>query len=133
MILPTLRHSLGSLFFLDKPGNLDQSIKDVIEIGLQHEQQHQELLLTDIKHLFACNPLKPAYQSSSVEMSPSTSALNWLTFPEGLYWIGHARESFSYDNETPSHQVFLKPFQMASRLVTNGDYLEFIAALSACD
>jgi len=98
-----------------------------IDLGLHHEQQHQELLLVDIKHLFSCNPLKPAYQSSRSEFSSKMTHVNWLTFPEGLYWIGHAQESFSYDNETPCHQLFLKPFQMACRLVTNGDYLEFIA------
>ncbi len=99
----------------------------VIELGLHHEQQHQELILTDLKHVFSCNPLWPAYQ----EPPPSTSAvapeLGWVTYPEGLGWVGHDGPAFAFDNETPRHRVFLAGFQLATRPVTNEEYLAFLA------
>jgi len=105
-----------------------------LELGLHHEQQHQELILTDIKHALSCNPLKPAYlegrgQESGVrgqaETRPSRPA-EWKAYAEGLHWIGHDGPGFAFDNETPRHRVFLQPFQLASDLVTNGEYRAFM-------
>jgi ergothioneine biosynthesis protein EgtB len=109
-----------------------QSAADLVELGLQHEQQHQELLLTDILHLLASNPLLPAYQSvGAIPSSPGGSAAGtpapqWLAMEGGIYDVGHAGTGFAFDNETPRHQALLHPFQIASRLVTCGEYLDFI-------
>ena len=100
----------------------------VVELGLHHEQQHQELLLTDLKYNFACNPLRPAYMSpDSPHPAPAMSALNWVRFPEGVYRIGHDGQGFAFDNESPRHRSFVEPFELASRLITNGEYLAFMA------
>lgn len=110
---------------------------ELMALGLQHEQQHQELLLTDVKHLLWMNPLRPAYREPARER-PAGSALasaassaappDWLQFDAGLVEIGHAGEGFCYDNETPRHRQWLEPFALATRLVSNGDYLAFIEA-----
>ena len=99
-----------------------------VTLGLHHEQQHQELLLTDIKHIFASQPLRPVYREATGEVSPQAPVLEWHDFAEGLYEIGYGQKGFSYDNETPRHRVYLEDFQLASRPVTNGEYLEFMAA-----
>jgi ergothioneine biosynthesis protein EgtB len=99
-----------------------------VELGLHHEQQHQELLLTDIKHAFASNPLRPTYRERSRQTVPAVGPPFWVTFPEGLYGQGHDGDGFAFDNETPRHQVWQPAFQLASRLVTNGDYLAFMEA-----
>jgi ergothioneine biosynthesis protein EgtB len=104
-----------------------QRIRSLIEIGLHHEQQHQELLLTDIKHLFSLNPLKPAYQEQPMDASAQAGPMRWISFDEGIRWIGHGGDGFAYDNECPRHRVFLEAFQIADRLVTNREYLAFIA------
>lgn len=101
----------------------------IILLGLNHEQQHQELMLTDIKHVFSCNPLNPAYVERSIELvSGATSVLSvqWRPFSEGIFWIGHQEAGFAFDNEGPRHRQFVQAFQLASRLVTNGDYLAFM-------
>jgi len=106
-----------------------EELRPIVEIGLHHEQQHQELLLTDIKHLFAQNPLWPALVSRRNELtSEEPPPLEWIEGPSGLLEIGEPTggEHFCYDNETPRHRVYLEPFQLGSRLVTNGEYLEFI-------
>ena len=97
----------------------------VIELGINHEQQHQELLLTDIKHVFWMNPLRPAYRSP---LAPGVipGAASWHGFDAGVRQIGHRTSGFAFDNETPSHRVFTEAFRIASRLVTNGEYLAFI-------
>jgi ergothioneine biosynthesis protein EgtB len=102
-----------------------EAVAPLIEIGLNHEQQHQELMLTDIKHVFSVNPLRPAYQDRPHETAPTT-ALAWVPFEGGLQEIGHAGSGFTYDNETPRHRHFLEPYQLADRLVTNGEYLAFM-------
>jgi len=103
------------------------SVLDVIELGLHHEQQHQELILTDVKHLFASNPLQPAYlKGVPASVSSRSPALQWLPHREGLYWIGYGGSSFAFDNESPRHRVFLRAFELASRLVTNAEYLAFV-------
>ncbi|HEX6962091.1 MAG TPA: ergothioneine biosynthesis protein EgtB, partial [Lacipirellula sp.] len=106
---------------------LQHEIAPLVELGLHHEQQHQELLLTDIKHVFWVNPLRPAYRKSPEPSPQSPSPMRWINFPEGLHWIGHEGESFCYDNETPRHRTFVESFQLGSRLVTNGEYQKFIA------
>jgi ergothioneine biosynthesis protein EgtB len=102
------------------------ALHPLVEIGLNHEQQHQELLITDIKHVFSVNPLRPAYRESAGSDAREAPPLRWVDFPEGVYWIGHEGESFAFDNEGPRHREFLEPFQLASRLVTNGEYLAFM-------
>lgn len=100
----------------------------IVEIGLNHEQQHQELMLTDIKHNFSINPLQPAYaQLRQLQHTGAAPALRWITFSEGIHTIGHDGMGFAYDNESPQHRVFVEPFALGSRLVTNGEYLAFMA------
>jgi ergothioneine biosynthesis protein EgtB len=99
-----------------------------VTLGLQHEQQHQELILTDIKHVFASNPLRPAYKEGQQARRESgkESELSWRAYPEGIYSIGHEGEGFAFDNETPRHRVLLEAFRLATRLVTNEEYLAFM-------
>ena len=102
-----------------------RDIDPVVELGLHHEQQHQELILMDIKHLLSLNPLKPAYWPSS----PSHGAAMppaWRDFEGGLVEIGHDGEGFAFDNEGPRHRVWLEPFALASRPTNCGEYLAFI-------
>jgi ergothioneine biosynthesis protein EgtB len=104
-----------------------------IELGLNHEEQHQELLLTDIKHALFTNPLQPAYlapeatPADAPDESTGVSPLEFLRCEGGLVEIGSDGQSFSFDNELPRHRVWLEPFQIASRLVTCGEFAEFIA------
>ncbi|HKO15674.1 MAG TPA: ergothioneine biosynthesis protein EgtB [Gemmatimonadaceae bacterium] len=98
----------------------------LVELGLHHEQQHQELLLTDIKHVFWMNPLRPAYRERPPAAGGAAPPLRWHAVPEGVYRIGHDGPGFAFDNEGPAHRVFLEGFQLASRLVTNAEYLAFI-------
>ncbi|MGW8267714.1 MAG: ergothioneine biosynthesis protein EgtB [Longimicrobiales bacterium] len=113
---------------------LDPEVHELVELGLNHEQQHQELILTDLKHVFSVNPLRPAYLELAArgpEDSPgiqaaSTDRLRWIPFEEGVRRIGWAGDGFSYDNEGPPHRRFLEPFALGHRLVTNGEYLEFM-------
>jgi ergothioneine biosynthesis protein EgtB len=100
----------------------------LVELGLQHEQQHQELILTDVKHLLSLNPLGPAYLAQPADAAAAAAPpLRWLDFAGGLVEIGHAGEGFAFDNETPRHRVWLQPFQLANRPVSCGEYLEFMA------
>jgi ergothioneine biosynthesis protein EgtB len=100
----------------------------IFTLGLHHEQQHQELIVTDIKHVLSCNPLNPVYRAQAPVQGSSVPSIEWVAVPEGVYWIGHEGEGFAFDNEGPRHQQFVQPFRLASRLVTNGDYLEFMEA-----
>ena len=130
-------------------GQLDEA---VVLIGNNHEQQHQELMVTDLKHLLAQNPLAPVYReagqtaqkrqegqkrqemqerqdgaaSSASSAPPAPSAMGWVAVEEGIYEIGHTGEGFCYDNETPRHKVYLNGCSIASRLVTAGEYLTFM-------
>ncbi|MEI9992419.1 MAG: ergothioneine biosynthesis protein EgtB [Rhizomicrobium sp.] len=99
---------------------------DLVTLGLHHEQQHQELILTDILHAFSCNPLLPAYAERPAEPAPPAAPLFWIGHPGGIVEIGHAGAGFAFDNETPRHPVLLRPFRIAARPVTNGEYLDFI-------
>jgi ergothioneine biosynthesis protein EgtB len=106
--------------------SLTPEIQERIVLGLNHEQQHQELLLTDLKHAFAANPLNPVYREIATAAATSTEQCHWLRYDGGLGWIGHDNPGFAYDNERPRHQVYLAPFELASRLITCGEYQEFI-------
>ena len=108
--------------------NGDAQLAFLVMLGLNHEQQHQELLLTDIKHLFSLNPLKPAWRELTAPPRRSAPELKFIARPEGLRHIGHAGSGFAFDNETPRHRVFQPAYAMANRLVTNGEYREFIRA-----
>ncbi len=108
-------------------------IARIIEIGINHEQQHQELLLTDILALFGSNPLRPAYRppaahASQTEVAPRRvpDALGWIDFASAIAEIGHEGTGFAWDNELPRHDALVHPFRMADRLVTNWEWLEFI-------
>ncbi len=101
--------------------------RDVLVLGLNHEQQHQELMLTDIKHVLSCNPLFPTYFEADSPLSAAPEALRWYAFDEGLYEIGHAEpDAFAYDNELPRHKSFVADFELSDRLITCGEYLRFI-------
>ena len=108
-----------------------QVLAPLIAIGLHHEQQHQELLLTDIKHLFSENPLLPAYSERSSVGQAQAQTPRWVEFEEGLYEIGHessgsALQAFAFDNEGPRHRQFLQAFALCDRLVSNGEFLRFM-------
>jgi len=108
-------------------GALTPAQSAVLELGLQHEQQHQELILTDVKHLLAKNPLAPVYRPRPQGERPApATALTWHAVPPGLREIGHAGPGFAFDNEGPRHRVFVHGFALASRLVTNREYLAFM-------
>jgi ergothioneine biosynthesis protein EgtB len=104
-------------------------VTGLVELGLHHEQQHQELLLMDIKHVLAVNPLRPAYRAferaPAVEAGPD-GGVTWIDHPGGVVPVGHAGEGFCFDNETPRHDVLLSSFAIRSNLVTAGDWLAFI-------
>jgi ergothioneine biosynthesis protein EgtB len=107
-----------------------QGAAALVELGLNHEQQHQELILTDILHAFSCNPLLPAYARTdmpALRLATATPPMQWLARPGGIAEIGHGGEGFAFDNETPRHQVLLQPYRIGSRLVTCGEYAQFIA------
>jgi ergothioneine biosynthesis protein EgtB len=105
---------------------LSEETEGLIELGLHHEQQHQELILTDVKHMLSRNPLKPAYQKQWPLTPVQRRKRGWIAHDAGLHDIGHAGGEFCFDNETPRHRVWLDAFQMATHPVTNGDFIEFI-------
>jgi ergothioneine biosynthesis protein EgtB len=98
----------------------------LLEVGIQHEQQHQELILMDVKHVFSVNPLLPAYQAPQLQVQVPLQPLAWIDFDGGLKEIGHRGTGFAFDNETPPHKVWLEPFRLAARPTTCGEYLGFI-------
>jgi ergothioneine biosynthesis protein EgtB len=105
---------------------LDAAALALVELGVHHEQQHQELILTDLKHLLSRNPLKPAYQKQWPLTPIRGRARSWIGFPGGLHEVGHAGAGFAFDNESPRHRVWLEDFEIASHPVTHGDFLDFI-------
>ncbi len=120
-------HVDGQLARLVETGLLEHpEIARRIELGVQHEQQHQELILTDILALFAANPLRPAYRSASPAPRNATSPARWIEGAEGVVEIGHAGSGFAFDNESPRHRTFLQRHEIADRLVTSGEWLEFM-------
>jgi ergothioneine biosynthesis protein EgtB len=106
----------------------DPALAALVELGLQHEQQHQELILTDLKHLLAQSPLFPAYSDAPPAACAPAAAPEWVAFDGGLAEIGHRGGGFAFDNELPRHRQYVAPFALASHLVTNGEYLEFVEA-----
>ncbi len=103
-----------------------EALRGIVEVGLNHEQQHQELMLTDLKHVFAVNPLRPVYREAAPRLWGPVPAASWIGVEGGLGEIGHAGDGFSFDNEGPRHRVFLRDFEIASRLVTCGEWQAFI-------
>jgi ergothioneine biosynthesis protein EgtB len=100
----------------------------LLEVGINHEQQHQELMLTDILSLFAVNPLRPAYRpAQALPLASRREPGCWIDFPGGVYRIGHEGNGFAWDNEKPDHDALVHPFRLADRLVTNWEWLEFVA------
>lgn len=99
----------------------------IVEIGIHHEQQHQELILTDILHVFAQNPIAPAYDDNWKPPVSQRSARGFAEIPAGLHSIGFAEEGYSFDNEGPAHQIYLRPVRIARGLVTNAQWLDFIS------
>jgi len=113
---------------LSRPVADQPEIAALLDLGLAHEQQHQELILMDVLHLFAQMPSRPAYRPVNSAPAPEPGAMNFIDFQGGLAWIGHPGPGFAFDNESPRHQVLLQPFRLADRLVTNGEWLQFIEA-----
>ena len=103
-----------------------EEVTTLVELGLHHEQQHQELLLTDVKHLLSMNPLQPAYAASPLARAPAAAPLRWLAFEAGVVEVGHDGHGYCFDNELPRHRQFVEPYALASRLATNGEYLAFM-------
>ena len=114
------------LALLESEAAWDPRTLDILELGLNHEQQHQELMLTDIKHVFSINPLYPQLISALPVSAENPAERTWVEFEEGLYEIGHCGDGFAYDNESPRHRVFLEAFALKSHPVTCGDYLKFM-------
>ena len=107
-------------------GRLDQ-IAGTVVLGTHHEQQHQELMAADIKHVFSMNPLRPEWNTRPDDPAPvGVPAQGWVDHPGGLVAVGYEGDDFHFDNETARHRVWLEPFQLASRLVTNAEYLAFM-------
>ncbi|HEY1800822.1 MAG TPA: ergothioneine biosynthesis protein EgtB [Terriglobales bacterium] len=119
--------AMESFLSEDSPA-LNDEIAALLELGLNHEQQHQELIVTDIKHAFWTNPLRPAFIDPRPQSMSKTADMEWIEYAGGVNQIGHAGEDFSFDNETPRHGVLLSPFRLASRLVSNAEYMEFMEA-----
>lgn len=120
------RHVDARMLSLLSEDATERAALQLAELGLHHEQQHQELMLTDLKHLLAQNPLMPVYASRLVAEPPQSVPLEWLNCAGGIVEIGHAGGEFCFDNELPRHRQFVEPFQFASRLVSNGEYLAFV-------
>ena len=107
---------------------LPESLGPIVSLGLNHEQQHQELILTDLKYALAVNPLRPAYVENGARTEEATLQLSFVAFAGGLTEIGFDGSGFAFDNELPRHRVYLRPFQLANRAVTNGEFLQFVEA-----
>jgi ergothioneine biosynthesis protein EgtB len=121
------RHVDRAMAALFSEGGLAAELAELIELGINHEQQHQELILTDVKHMLSCNPLKPAYATPRADDAAVTPPLSWVACDERLAEIGHDPPGFAFDNETPRHREFVAVFALASRPVTNEEFLAFMA------
>lgn len=109
-------------------GYLTEPLESLLELGLNYEQQHQELLLTDIKYILGHNPLFPAYKKENISKKETAGSSEMISFSEGIYEIGFKGESFCFDNELGRHKVYLNDFKISSQLVTNKEYVEFMEA-----
>ncbi|EOE4546492.1 ergothioneine biosynthesis protein EgtB [Klebsiella pneumoniae] len=107
--------------------SISPTLVPLIELGLAHEEQHQELILMDVLHLFSRSPLSPAYRPGPARAYPPADSLKWRRVEGGIVEIGAVGNSFAFDNETPRHRVYLQPYALADRLVTNGEWMAFIA------
>lgn len=133
---PTVKEVFQYRAFIDEQVHtlLDQADADamdivapLIELGIHHEQQHQELMVTDMKHVLSVNPLRPAYRDDLPEAHPNEPMpLRWVDVDEALYEIGYDGDGFHYDNETPRHRTYVQPFQISNRLITNREYMAFM-------
>ncbi|MBS0531896.1 MAG: ergothioneine biosynthesis protein EgtB [Proteobacteria bacterium] len=113
-------------FFNDADDKTLAGLVPLIEVGLNHEQQHQELMLTDILHAFGQNPIPPAYDPSWTFPAPEPNDAGWITLNEGIHTIGHQGDSFHFDNEKPAHRALVGPVKLARNLVTNAEWLAFM-------
>ena len=111
--------------YLCSKGKWSDSLLETVELGLHHEQQHQELMLTDIKHVFSCNPLFPAHVEGVIQESTPPQQ-EWVEYDAGLREIGHDGLDLAFDNEAPRHRIFVESFRLSNRLVTNGEFLQFV-------
>ncbi len=109
-------------------GEIPSEAHPILILGLHHEQQHQELLYSDIKYILGNNPLFPKYDNIGIETNKNRAANEWIAIEEGVYEIGHQGDHFCFDNECNRHKVFLNAFNIASELVTNAEYIEFMEA-----
>jgi ergothioneine biosynthesis protein EgtB len=116
------RHVQG---LLEGHSELDKLLP-IIALGLHHEQQHQELILTDVKHMLSLNPLHPTYRETVAADPGVSQPLLWIPFAGGIRSIGHEGDAFAFDNETPRHQVIVESCRFSSRLVTNDEYMTFM-------
>jgi ergothioneine biosynthesis protein EgtB len=114
-----LLHWLGS-------AEISAELRYILELGLAHEEQHQELLLTDLQHMLSKNPIAPVYMPAADGLSQPLGAAGYDSFPGGLAEIGHAGNAFAFDNERPRHRVLAEPYEIAQRLVTAGEYIAFM-------
>jgi ergothioneine biosynthesis protein EgtB len=122
-------HAMADFLGSRPDANAGDDAGALVELGLHHEQQHQELILTDLLHLFAQNPLRPAVRSDAAQPGPATAAPStWVEFAGGQVQIGHDGPGFAFDLELPRHAALLRPFRLASRPVTNRDWCAFMAA-----
>ncbi|WP_327018743.1 ergothioneine biosynthesis protein EgtB [Croceibacter atlanticus] len=122
------RHYITKQMELLLQDNDSEELIELVEIGIHHEKQHQELLITDIKYILGNNPLLPKYNDTFTEHTAENHNREWLSVNEGLYNIGHNSKDFCYDNELGRHQVFINEFQISNTLVTNGEFMEFMEA-----
>ena len=114
-------------FFREADDDTLATLAPLVEVGLNHEQQHQELMFTDILHAFAQNPIPPAYDPSWRFPAASSSGEDWIELTEGIHSIGHAGDSFHFDNEKPVHRALVGPVRLARNLVTNAEWIAFMA------
>ncbi len=128
-VLAYRKHVDGEILRLISRSDSSSEIRGLIELGLNHEQQHQELIVSDVKHAFRNQPLRPAFQPHAVSppISQSVPRPAWFDYQGGIHEIGHCGDGFAFDNEGPRHRVYLRHFRLASRTVTNGEYLQFMA------
>jgi ergothioneine biosynthesis protein EgtB len=115
--------------FLARGSGPSPEVLSLIELGVHHEQQHQELMFTDILAAFAGNPLRPAYREAvgGEPAQAGQTGQEWVSLPGGIFPVGHDGEGFAYDNESPRHEQLLRPYRLSNRLVTNGEWLDFMA------
>ncbi|MEM6794422.1 MAG: ergothioneine biosynthesis protein EgtB [Acidobacteriota bacterium] len=129
---PTVRQTLEYRRYVNEhlerflEGEPPEEVLSLVEVGLHHEQQHQELMVTDLKYLLSRNPLFPVYRPATEPAAGEPADLEWHPHEEGLRHLGFDGEGFAFDNEGPRHRVFVESFEIASRLVTNGEFLEFM-------